>query len=329
MAFQFFRPIPAVLRNPMRNGFINTRESGGTAGDIQFETRSKFCSRFNKGGELRPRFTAKFARRLAPDEAHGPGVQGVVFQHQPVALLLRETLLDQREIEILIAPVDLVADNRMPEVRQMDADLMLATRARQNPQQGKGQGGDGIGGGRPGKALHHPVSRLGGGPVRPHRVLDGNDAGLVLAQVAPLGWISVMGLALVALCVVVYLAMRGSFRRAAKGRPTWDCGYASPTPRMQYTAGSFAGIITGWFDWILRPQRHARLPKGYFPTHAEFAEHTPETVLEKVVEPAGSLVLRLSTSVRRLQHGRVQSYIFYLLLGLAALAILAVMGGAK
>jgi hypothetical protein len=33
--------------------------------------------------------------------------------------------------------------------------------------------------------------------------------------------------------------------------------------------------------------------------------------------------------VRHLQHGRVQSYIFYLLLGLAALAILAVMGGVK
>ena len=34
-------------------------------------------------------------------------------------------------------------------------------------------------------------------------------------------------------------------------------------------------------------------------------------------------------AVRHLQHGRVQSYILYLLLGLAALAILAVMGGAK
>jgi hydrogenase-4 component B len=98
---------------------------------------------------------------------------------------------------------------------------------------------------------------------------------------------------------------------------------------MQYTAGSFAGIITGWFAWILRPEKHAHLPKGIFPAHADFAEHTPETVLESIVEPAGSLVLRVSTAVRRLQHGRVQSYIFYLLLGLAALAILAVMGGAK
>ena len=39
--------------------------------------------------------------------------------------------------------------------------------------------------------------------------------------------------------------------------------------------------------------------------------------------------MRVSMAVRHLQHGRVQSYIFYLLLGLAALAILAVMGGAK
>ncbi|HAB17491.1 MAG TPA: NADH-quinone oxidoreductase subunit H, partial [Verrucomicrobiales bacterium] len=37
---------------------------------------------------------------------------------------------------------------------------------------------------------------------------------------------------------------------------TWDCGYANPTPRMQYSAGSFAGIITEWFAWILRPVRH-------------------------------------------------------------------------
>ena len=100
-------------------------------------------------------------------------------------------------------------------------------------------------------------------------------------------------------------------------------------PVLELTAGSFAGIITGWFAWILRPQRHAHLPEGNFPAHADFTEHTPETVLEKVVEPAGSLVMRVSTAVRRLQHGRVQAYILYLVIGLVALAILAVMKGTK
>jgi hydrogenase-4 component B len=110
---------------------------------------------------------------------------------------------------------------------------------------------------------------------------------------------------------------------------TWDCGYAAPTPRMQYTAGSFAGIITGWFAWILRPQRHAHPPSGVFPSPGSFEEHTPETVLEHAVEPAGAVVMRVSSAVRRLQHGRIQAYLVYLLVGLAALALLALMGGAR
>jgi hydrogenase-4 component B len=147
---------------------------------------------------------------------------------------------------------------------------------------------------------------------------------------APLVTLGAFHLALAALAVLAAAMLWRRVKRNGVSRAvTWDCGYAAPTPRMQYTAGSFAAIIIGWFAWILRPERHAHLPKGIFPSHADFEEHTPETVLEGVIEPASSLVMRVSTMVRRLQHGRVQSYIFYLLLGLAALAILAVMGGSK
>jgi hydrogenase-4 component B len=147
---------------------------------------------------------------------------------------------------------------------------------------------------------------------------------------APLVMLGAFHLALAALVILAAIFLWRRVKQNGVSREgTWDCGYAAPTARMQYTAGSFAGIITGWFDWILRPQRHAHLPKGNFPAHADFVEHTPETVLENIVEPTGSLVMRVSMAVRHLQHGRVQSYIFYLLLGLVALAILAVMGGAK
>jgi hydrogenase-4 component B len=104
---------------------------------------------------------------------------------------------------------------------------------------------------------------------------------------------------------------------------TWDCGYAAPTARMQYTAGSFAGVITGWFALILRPQRQEQPPEGPFPLTANRSGRTPETVLEMVVEPAARAVLRLSSLVRRLQHGRVQAYVLYVLLGVVALAGLA------
>jgi len=137
----------------------------------------------------------------------------------------------------------------------------------------------------------------------------------------------------ISLAALASLAAIGLWRRVKRNglqrAGTWDCGYAAPTPRMQYTAGSFAAIITGWFAWILRPQRQAQLPKGNFPASAGFEERTPETVLEHVVEPAASAVLRVSAAVRHLQHGRLQAYILYLLIGVAALALLAWWGGGR
>ncbi len=132
--------------------------------------------------------------------------------------------------------------------------------------------------------------------------------------------------------VVLALAAAGWLWRRARQRGltralTWDCGYVFPTPRMQYTAASFAGIITEWFAWILRPVRHEHRPTEIFPVSASSSGHTPETVLEYVVEPAGGMVMQLSAAARRLQHGRVQAYLLYLLLGLTALA-LVVLGGA-
>jgi hydrogenase-4 component B len=115
----------------------------------------------------------------------------------------------------------------------------------------------------------------------------------------------------------------GTFHRAV----TWDCGYVAPAARMQYTAGSFAGIVTEWFAWILRPQRHAPPIEGEFPARAQFSQHTPETVLEFAVEPAARLVMRLSQAARRFQHGRVQAYLFYIVAGAALLALLLWLGG--
>ena len=137
-----------------------------------------------------------------------------------------------------------------------------------------------------------------------------------------------MVLAVIALALAGWLwrrVRRGGLTRAL----TWDCGYAVPTARMQYTAGSFAGIITEWFSWILRPERQQQLPENCFPSSARHAEHTPETVLEKIVAPAALLVMRVSAMARSLQHGRVQAYLLYLLIGLAALSLLILLGGSQ
>jgi hydrogenase-4 component B len=110
---------------------------------------------------------------------------------------------------------------------------------------------------------------------------------------------------------------------------TWDCAYEAPTARMQYTGGSFAGIVAGWFEWALCPERKLRRPRGIFPVEAIRLERVPEMVLERIIGPVGVAVMLVSTGVRRLQHGRLQFYILYVVGALIALGVLVSMGGAR
>jgi hydrogenase-4 component B len=142
-----------------------------------------------------------------------------------------------------------------------------------------------------------------------------------------------LGMVHIALAVFLLAAGAGLWWKArANGLsrgPTWDCGYAAPAARMQYTSGSFAGIAAGWFRWILQPEHRLRRPRGNFPVVALSVERVPETVLERWIVPASGMVMWLSTAVRRLQHGRLRAYILYLLAGLLALGALVLLGGIR
>ena len=133
-----------------------------------------------------------------------------------------------------------------------------------------------------------------------------------------------LGLVHAALAVFLLLAAAWLWRtirsNGSRRGPTWDCGYAAPTARMQYTGGSFSGIVAGWFPGASGPERSLRRPRGPFPTRAGWVEEFPDTVLRRVIEPLGAAVLQVSAATRRLQHGRVQFYVVYLLGGLAVVA---------
>jgi hydrogenase-4 component B len=150
-------------------------------------------------------------------------------------------------------------------------------------------------------------------------------AGLGTAnRLEPLGTAHLLlaALALAAAAMTV-MALRPRISRAV----TWDCGYASPTARMQYTAESFAGIITGWFSWILNPEVHATPPEGVLPARASRSSHTPETVLDRLVRPGALAILKISDLARSFQHGKTQAYILYLCAALLVLALAVSAGG--
>jgi len=65
---------------------------------------------------------------------------------------------------------------------------------------------------------------------------------------ASLNSIGFFNMALATLSVVAAWGLwRLAQRRGVARALTWDCGYAAPSARMQYTSGSFAGIISEWF----------------------------------------------------------------------------------
>jgi hydrogenase-4 component B len=142
------------------------------------------------------------------------------------------------------------------------------------------------------------------------------------APLATLGAVQVALATLIAVAAVaLWLRARANGLRRAI---TWDCGYAAPTARMQYTGGSFSALAVGWFAWVLQPQRQLRWPRGPFPQRADHVERIPETVLERVIGPVSEVVMAASAWVRQRQQGRLTDYILYLVAGLAAVGVLVV-----
>jgi hydrogenase-4 component B len=135
-------------------------------------------------------------------------------------------------------------------------------------------------------------------------------SGLTLAGVAPFGFVS----AAAAILFAAAAASAALFnRRPARRGLTWDCGYAAPSPRMQYTASSFAGALVDLFHWALWTESHITSVAGAFPAPARLTTHLPDPVLDRMIAPAAGWIARASLWLRWFQRGHVHSYVLYIL----------------
>jgi hydrogenase-4 component B len=141
-----------------------------------------------------------------------------------------------------------------------------------------------------------------------------------LGHLAPLGVISVLAVSLT-LCiagVASFWPCRRGTQVPRKGL-TWDCGYAQPTSRMQYTATSFAQVIVFLFNGVLHP--HGRRPRvtGLFPLPSQTHSHVDDAVLDRILVPTGHRIEGWFNWFHRFQRGLTQHYVLYILLTLLAL----------
>ena len=118
------------------------------------------------------------------------------------------------------------------------------------------------------------------------------------------------------------LLLKQMTRRTQTARAgTWDCGYAAPSPRMQYTASSFSEWLVSLFSMILRPR--AKLPTitASLPSNSQFESHVPEVVLELAVFPVVRWLASTASRFRRVQPGNIHLYIVYILTALVVMLV--------
>ncbi len=142
------------------------------------------------------------------------------------------------------------------------------------------------------------------------------------AAAASLVSVSVAAAVLLALVLLVALARRLALRgKPVREEVTWDCGYAAPTARMQYTASSFAHGITGTFQPLLRSERRMHPPAGWFPASGSLHTGPRDPFLHDLFRPLFQAVSRAAGRMRWLQQGRIQLYVLYIALTILVLLV--------
>jgi hydrogenase-4 component B len=153
--------------------------------------------------------------------------------------------------------------------------------------------------------------------------LPGSAVGEALGQATGiLGSITLGAFGLLALAGLLLALRRAALaRKPLAVGPTWDCGYALPSPRMQYTASSFAQPLTDLFGPLLGTRRRFSAPQGFFPQTASLTTETPDFYRERLYEPLFAAVQKGLSAFRWLQHGRVQLYVLHIAITLLVLLI--------
>ena len=161
-----------------------------------------------------------------------------------------------------------------------------------------------------GVRMQLPVGLGAGAFVFPGEVLRS-------AALACAGFVGLVG--------VFYFAYRHKRSKTSAGAgPTWDCGYALPSARMQYTSGGFAQFPATVLRGFLRPRMSTPRIKEVFPTSASATLEAPDWILKLWGRTLFSLINYMADKAKRFQHGLLNAYVLYILVTLIVTLIWAV-----
>ncbi|MEV8018072.1 proton-conducting transporter membrane subunit [Streptomyces sp. NPDC086554] len=149
----------------------------------------------------------------------------------------------------------------------------------------------------------------------------------ISAQLSPLWIVAALTAALMLAVGVPRLYQRRRRRRDAR---LWDCGGGAPTPRMAYTATSFAEPLQRVFDDVIAPEQDVNVTpvreSAYLVERVRFQRRVPDRIEHRLYEPVLRALARAGQAARRLASGSVHLYLGYGFFGLVALLLVLAVG---
>lgn len=104
--------------------------------------------------------------------------------------------------------------------------------------------------------------------------------------------------------------------------PTWGCGYPSANSRLQYTANSFVRSYSSLAKPALDIEKHEKEITELFPGEKHYETHPYDKVERNLIDRPIKLMNRIIDRFLFLQNGRLQQYIIYGIIFMAAVICL-------
>jgi hydrogenase-4 component B len=148
----------------------------------------------------------------------------------------------------------------------------------------------------------------------------GERMAVVQSSVVTLGALNAVLWGGLVLAAVAWLALR---RPVDPPVGTWDCGYAAPTERMQYSARSFSEFVSyRLFPRPLRPRTKKKdVSASPFPAAGSFSSTCTDPLTDNIYEPFLERWAERATRLRWIQQGALHIYLLYIfVVAVAALA---------
>lgn len=133
----------------------------------------------------------------------------------------------------------------------------------------------------------------------------------------------------VAAAILGFLVVTGFGRKAARRiYSTWDCGFGELNERMEYTASSLSQPIRTVFRTLYKPRMkimkdHYSDSNPYIKSSVRVESESKDVFEEWLYSPVVGAAVAFFDKIRRIQTGKINAYLLYVMITLALLLLLA------